>query len=279
VAADRTWASPDAAAAASGEQRDARDQRLEGTMLHAEVLAPADARAIDLASISWMLDLDARVGGVLRRARAGGVEAGVACYCAPGSAGANAGRALAAATGLLASLRAPSPFKGTGPTAASDVYIALVTGEVTAAGRPAPGAGDERWDVLDARAAAVAVHATRLGAPLVACERTLELTAPAPPARRIDVVLFEDAPAPIALYEVLVVPPAGGDERWLSRYALGLRHYESGAFEAAATAFAEALDARPSDRAAAVLGERCRSLAASPPTAWRGAWRLDNRRG
>src|SRR5262249_46458962 len=128
-------------------------------------------------------------------------------------------------------------------------------------------------------------HAPRLarwsegyGADLVVCGRTLAALASAIPTRRLDVVQLEPDSEPIVLHEVLA-DGADVDAGALEAYARGLEHYEAGQLGKAMSAFGDALQRRPSDRAAARLLARCRALLAGPSAGWAGVWPLDGAGG
>ena len=64
-----------------------------------------------------------------------------------------------------------------------------------------------------------------------------------------------------------------GFEAMLASYAKGRRLYEAGDFNAAADAFAQALDQFGADRPSQIMLERARTLASTPPEGnWNGIW-------
>jgi adenylate cyclase len=100
------------------------------------------------------------------------------------------------------------------------------------------------------------------------------------PGRRIDVVQVKGQNKPTTLYEILYQLPTGGDtERWLDLYGNGLRLYEAGQFSKGASELEKVVQLMPSDKAAAILLDRCRKLMASPPPDWQGVWRMDSKEG
>lgn len=95
--------------------------------------------------------------------------------------------------------------------------------------------------------------------------------------RELDTVVAKGKSATVVLYEVLDV-----DAAYLARekrnrraeFALALASYRAGDFADATARFRALADAVPDDGAARAMAERCRELAAAPPTDWDGVTRL-----
>jgi class 3 adenylate cyclase len=87
--------------------------------------------------------------------------------------------------------------------------------------------------------------------------------------REVDRVVAKGRRDPIGLFEVLDAEDSARAEG----FPAALARYRAGEFEVAAAAFA----ACDGDPAAAVLAERSRGLAAAPPTAWDGVFRLETK--
>ncbi len=96
--------------------------------------------------------------------------------------------------------------------------------------------------------------------------------------REIDRVQVAGIEAPVQIFEALDYHTEGTFPNMaeaLEAYAAGLAHYRKRDWSAAAGAFAEALNANPSDRPTQILLSRCWSLKARPPgKSWTGVTNL-----
>ncbi len=96
--------------------------------------------------------------------------------------------------------------------------------------------------------------------------------------REIDRVQVAGVEAPVQIFEALDYHTEGTFPNMaeaLEAYAAGLAHYRKRDWNAAAGAFAEALNANPSDRPTQILLSRCWSLKARPPgKSWTGVTNL-----
>jgi adenylate cyclase len=74
----------------------------------------------------------------------------------------------------------------------------------------------------------------------------------------------------MAIYELLdMAEPGAGPPAWTALYGAGLAAYRRRDFAAAISLFRQVLEARPSDRPAHIMLERCsRYLEAPPPEGW-----------
>ena len=99
--------------------------------------------------------------------------------------------------------------------------------------------------------------------------------------REVDRVIVIGKSAPVGVYEVLDYHT---DETFpsmrevLGHFRDGVSRYRTRNWEAAITAFEEALRLNPNDRPSQLYVERCRYLKANPPAAdWDGVWVLESK--
>ncbi len=102
-------------------------------------------------------------------------------------------------------------------------------------------------------------------------EAHAKLSAP-PPARVLDRVIVKGRSTALELLEVPHPCSPVGFPEMAAHYAEAFALYQRGAFAEAATRFGVLAAA---DRPSALLAERCRAFAASPPADWTGIYRLD----
>lgn len=100
-----------------------------------------------------------------------------------------------------------------------------------------------------------------------------KLSAP-PAARVLDHVIVKGKSTPLELIEVRHRFSAENFREVAPQYEAAFALYQRGEFVAAASGF-EALVAN--DKPSALLAERCRALAASPPAEWRGIYKLETK--
>ncbi|MFZ2086997.1 MAG: adenylate/guanylate cyclase domain-containing protein [Desulfobaccales bacterium] len=95
--------------------------------------------------------------------------------------------------------------------------------------------------------------------------------------RELDLVQVKGRSQPVAIYELIGLPPPEGPPAWMAAFAAGLLAYRQCQWPEATRAFEEVLHLKPGDRPAQVFLERCRSLAAAPPPDWQGVFVLDSK--
>ena len=208
-------------------------------------------------------------------------DAIMALFGVPRSLPSNADSALAACLGMLEALDLFNGDRAKLGETPLGIGLGLATGPVIAGNIGSP---DRKNYTVIGDAVNLASRLEGLtkayGAKILICGNTQAALTKSYPARRLDVVQVKGQNTATTLYEVFYhLPAALGTERWLELYANGLQHYESGEFKESAAAFEKALKLQPSDHAAALLLERCRKLAGSPPADWCGVWRLDSKTG
>ncbi|MFP8876209.1 MAG: adenylate/guanylate cyclase domain-containing protein [Myxococcota bacterium] len=96
--------------------------------------------------------------------------------------------------------------------------------------------------------------------------------------RELDTIRVKGRRQSCEIFEVVAersVRP--GESHWLQAHAAGLDAYRGGRWEAAESAFAEVLAARPDDTASLLLVDRIRGLRAAPPENWQGVWTFESK--
>jgi len=107
------------------------------------------------------------------------------------------------------------------------------------------------------------------GADILVCDTTWARLAEKPRSRRVDIVRVRGQTRPTGLWEVLAHRPDIADAV-IALHEQGFDRYVAGDWDAALRCFQQVLDARPEDRPAALLAERCRRFGLAPPSAWEG---------
>ena len=100
-----------------------------------------------------------------------------------------------------------------------------------------------------------------------------KLSAP-PPARVLDRVIVKGRSTALELLEVQHSCSPDGFAELTARYAEAFAFYQRGEFAEAAARFGILA---PTDQPSALLAERCRDFAASPPADWAGIYRLETK--
>jgi adenylate cyclase len=110
------------------------------------------------------------------------------------------------------------------------------------------------------------------GVGIVVCEATAKAVEDLHRLRELDAIKVRGRQRPEKIYQVLT-PDAAVSSATLEAYARGRRALTAGRWDGAVEAFAAALAATPGDGPSALMVERARQLAASPPPAgWDGVW-------
>jgi adenylate cyclase len=109
------------------------------------------------------------------------------------------------------------------------------------------------------------------GADILVCDATWCRLAEAPRARRVDLVRVRGQTRPTELWEILAHRPDISDAA-IDAHNRGFAAYLVGDWAAAAAQFEQVLAARPEDRPATLLAERCRRFLSSPPPRWEGVF-------
>ena len=94
--------------------------------------------------------------------------------------------------------------------------------------------------------------------------------------REVDLVVVKGKTRPVSVYEVLDYHDEATFPNLMetvNHFGSGVKHYRAGRFEAAMTAFREALARHPGDKLSEKYVERCQVLLDSPPEGeWDGVW-------
>ena len=110
------------------------------------------------------------------------------------------------------------------------------------------------------------------GVGIVICEDTAKASEGLHPMRELDAIKVRGRQRPARIFQVLT-PDAGVSMATLEAYARGREAMAGGRWDEAITAFEAALAASPGDGPSALMLQRSRTLAASPPPAdWDGVW-------
>jgi adenylate cyclase len=107
------------------------------------------------------------------------------------------------------------------------------------------------------------------GADILVCDTTWARLTERPRSRRVDIVRVRGQTRPTGLWEVLAHRPDISDAV-IDLHEQGFDRYAAGEWEAALRCFEQVLEARSSDRPAALLAERCRRFRLAPPPDWEG---------
>jgi adenylate cyclase len=107
------------------------------------------------------------------------------------------------------------------------------------------------------------------GADILVCDATWARLAEKPRSRRVDIVRVRGQTRPTGLWETLAHRPDIGDAV-IDLHEQGFDRYVAGDWDAALRCFEQVLAARPDDRPASLLAERCRRFRLAPPPDWEG---------
>lgn len=207
-------------------------------------------------------------------------DAIMALFGVPKSTGSDAQNAVQAGFAMLQALDMLNGDREKEGRTPFRIGIGLATGEVVAGLLGSP----ERMNYtvmgnsvnLSARIESLTSH---YGAQLLVCSETYKHLNPTYRSRLIDKIRVKGQQTPSALYEILYGVAPEKEAEWLAAYAAGLSAYEAGEFGNAGKVFEEALRFHPSDKASAVLVQRCKILAERPPAEWDGVWSMESKSG
>jgi adenylate cyclase len=107
------------------------------------------------------------------------------------------------------------------------------------------------------------------GADILVCDTTWTRLTEKPRSRRVDIVRVRGQTRPTEFWEILAHRPDISDAV-IELHERGFDRYVAGDWETALRRFEEVLAARPGDRPAGLLTERCRAFWLSPPADWEG---------
>jgi adenylate cyclase len=238
-----------------------------------EELGAAGVVALLNEYFSWMADVIRGEGGTIDKFIG---DAIMALFGSPIARDDDPKRAVRAALAMLNALDMLNADRAAQGRSLLEIGIGLATGEVIAGQIGSP-------DRLNYTVIGDAVNlAARLeartkdyGVPLLTCGVTAGELGLEVPRRLIDVVRVKGQSNPAEVHEILRLPASDADTRaWLRPFEAGMAAYRSGDFSAAIALLDTALIARPEDRPAALLRERCGLLLASRPGRWDGVWTL-----
>ncbi len=224
---------------------------------------------------SYMEDVVANRSGLIDKYIG---DAVMAIFGVPFAGEQDAENAVQAATDMLQALGMLNAARSAAGDPALRIGIGLATGPVLMGNIGSP----KRMDftvIGDAVNLASRLEAAtkQYGADILIDGPTLAGLRPGRTIRRLDVVRVLGQEQPTEVFEVLDHRAAEwGDElgRGLADYAAALEQYAAGAWAEAADGFARAAVANPADKAATLLGTRCRQFLHRPPATWDGAFRL-----
>jgi adenylate cyclase len=104
------------------------------------------------------------------------------------------------------------------------------------------------------------------GTDIIIGEETRRLACDRIQVRELDRLTVYGRAGGIAIYELLeAAEPGAVQPAWVTLYQSGLAAYRARDFGGGASLFQQVLDARPGDRPAQIMLERCRHFLASPP--------------
>ncbi|HUQ14068.1 MAG TPA: adenylate/guanylate cyclase domain-containing protein, partial [Novosphingobium sp.] len=213
-------------------------------------------------------------------------DAVMAVYGAPLSSGRDPENALASGLEMLTMLDAINERRAARGAPAMRIGIGIATGEVVAGTIGSPKRMDYTVIGDSVNLAARLQDLTKVyGVEMLVCEKTAAAAAGALGAgglgaaralREIDLIAVRGRKRPEKVFEVLARPP--GDPairaRMLDAYARGRAAVATREWDAALSAFGEALAAVPDDRPSRLMLARARALAGAPPSElWDGVWR------
>jgi adenylate cyclase len=108
---------------------------------------------------------------------------------------------------------------------------------------------------------------------------TRDMAGDAIEARELDLLAVKGRNEPVRVYELRALKGglAPGDRELFAEFAQGLADYRAGRWSAAAARFDACLTLQPDDPPSRIFRERVTRLAADPPQAWDGIWRMTSK--